>query len=250
MKYQSIIEARSEVKFPEFLGERVYMREFYKGKLPEALKRWTPTVDAMLDGVDTDGPIYIMIDEKHVKAGEAQRRRGIHIDGYWNPGISAHGNGHLPSPGRHGGGHGIRMHEGGTHSDRQHHSSMPFGHRPLTSEDLMRRHQGLPVVWTPPKAGGKKKRTTGWEHATFEQPEAIILASSVSAAMGYTGEFEGPIGEGGDCSHVDLTTLNQFRMKNNLVYAGNVCCLHESIPVEEDCYRSLVRLNVPGWSVH
>jgi hypothetical protein len=237
MKYQSIIEARSTVEFPEFLAERVYMREFYKGKLPEDLKRWEPTVDAMLDGVDTDGPIYIMIDEKVVKAGEAQRRRGLHVDGYWNPvdskyggpgagygSLSAHGGGHLPAPSGHGGG-------GGGHGGMDHVWIDKFV--PLKKKKSIKR----PV-----------KKASSWETATFEAPEGIILASSVSAAMGYTGEFEGVIGDGGDCSHIDISGLSAFRMMSNQVYAGNVCCLHESIPVEQDCLRSLVRLNVKGWT--
>jgi hypothetical protein len=54
--------------------------------------------------------------------------------------------------------------------------------------------------------------------------------------------------EGGDCSHIDVALLAHLPMMANQVYAGNVCCLHESLPVQQDSIRQLVRLNVPGWS--
>lgn len=64
----------------------------------------------------------------------------------------------------------------------------------------------------------------------------------------YVGEFTGEIGEGGDCRQIDVTGLTPVMMEANRVYAGNVCCLHESIPVVETCMRTMVRLNVPGWT--
>ena len=92
--HQSIIQQRSSVFFPEHTGVRVYMREFHKAKgLPKDLAKWQATVDCMLDGVDSDGPIYIMIDEGIVTPSKPHRRQGLHIDGYWNPGIQAHGGG-------------------------------------------------------------------------------------------------------------------------------------------------------------
>lgn len=203
MKYQSIITEGNSVVFPEFVPERVYMEEFFKEEgLPSYLSKWQSTIDSMLDGVESNGPIYIMIDCAKVPKKKPHRRPGVHIDGYWIPSSGHLGNTHLPSRGGHGGGH----------------------------------------------RGSHMSGVNDWANATFEEPEALILASSVSAAMGYTGEFEGPIGDGGNCSHVDLSKLNSFRMNANKVYLGNVSCLHESIPVEEDCYRSLVRLNVKGWT--
>jgi hypothetical protein len=53
---QSIVQERGRVVFPEHAGERVYMREIFKRKgLPPDLRRWQQTVDAMLEGVETDG---------------------------------------------------------------------------------------------------------------------------------------------------------------------------------------------------
>ena len=191
MQHLSYVEQRGKVNFPEFTGERVYMKEFYKEKgLPSELSRWQNTVDSMLEGVETDGPIYLMIDQGVVKGGTSQRRGGLHVDGYWNPRISAHG---------------------GTEH---------FG------------------SW----------KTGGWVNCDFKDKEALILASSLTAARGYQGIWEGSCGEGGDCSHINTSNLKEVVMHSGNIYAGNVTMLHESLPVAEDCIRTLVRLNVPGWS--
>lgn len=80
----SNIESRGNVTFPEFIGERVYMHEFTKrGGLPSHLARWNDTVNAMLDGVDAPGAIYLMVDQKPVQANTTHRRGGIHVDGVW-----------------------------------------------------------------------------------------------------------------------------------------------------------------------
>ena len=90
----SAIEARGPVMFPEFTGERVYMRAFTRASgLPADLARWRPTVAAMLDGVKTDGQIFIMIDQSIVKARTTQRRPGIHVDGAWDVKLGRHDNG-------------------------------------------------------------------------------------------------------------------------------------------------------------
>lgn len=238
MKYQSVIETRGFVTFPEFMAEKVYMREFYKKDgLPEDLCRWQETVDAMLDGVETDGPIYLMIDEGIVQPGFTHRRKGLHIDGYWNPGLSAHGNGH--------GGGG--SHKGNIDPSFFRHGPSPkVGHRPVERGHGGRRHlsfQGHSYGhW------GIPTKPKQWAESCFEEPEAIILASTLSAARGYSGVFEGPIGEGGDCSEIDLRGLTVVPMDSDRVYACNVTGLHESLPVSYECKRQLVRLNVPGWS--
>lgn len=216
---KSIIEQRGSVAFPEFKPERVYMREFTKAKgLPFDLAKWQPTVDAMLDGIDTSGPIFIMIDCGQIKAGMAQRRPGLHIDGYWIPAIQMH---------RDTGRHGSSVPDpspsdphGGTHSNKSQHASGRHNHK-------------IPF-WDP--------------CATYEEQEGLLLASSLQSARGFHGDFVGAPGEGGVCTHVDVSALIEVPMKADLVYAGNVTMLHESLAVETDCFRSLVRLNVPGWS--
>lgn len=222
MLHRSIIETRGDTVFPAWQGERIYMRPFLKADgLPQDLSRWQPTVDAMLDGIDTDQPVYIMIDETEVEAGKTQRRPGLHIDGYWDPGITAYGShraiasGHRGTPGRH----------------------QP---RPPREPSTPPRHRSIPP--------GHSSGSMLWKDADFAAPEGIILASSVSAAEGYLGIYEGPIGEMGDCAHIDISDMEVLQMESGRVYAGNVNCLHQSLPVEVDCRRSLVRLNVPGWT--
>jgi len=207
MQYQSILQERGAVTFPTFAGERVYMHPFTKQDgLPASLSRWQKTVNQMLEGVDADGPIYLMVDQAKVDAGSPHRRPGLHIDGYWNPGVvSAHS---PSSPG---------------HVVEPVHIPRPPGHVP---------------------EGGS------WAMAKFDAPEAIILATNIEASRAYVGQFKGPIGDGGDCAQVSLEGLNVVSLKADRAYAGNVSMLHESLPLGVDCLRTLVRLNVPGWTPH
>ncbi len=190
----SIVQERGSVGFAPFTGERVYMVPFFKRHgLPRDLCRWQPTIDRMLDGIDTDKEIYLMIDQARVKASTTHRRPGVHIDGHWLPARHPH---------------------------------QASGHK----THIMPRH-------------GRHGHVTKYMY-----DEAIILASDVSACTAYEGTWEGQAGPGGDCQHIDLTGLRKIPCESNRVYAGNVCMLHESMPVPEDCLRTVVRLNVPGWT--
>ena len=78
------------------------------------------------------------------------------------------------------------------------------------------------------------------------KPETLLLASSVSGCVGYSGPYSGPIGIGGDVSHLVLSKMKKIRLEAGYCYAGNVEFVHESIPLEADASRTLVRINVPG----
>lgn len=234
MRYESKLDTRGTInRFPDFTGERVYMRPFFKRDgLPADLTRWQDVVGAMLDGVETDLPIYLMIDQKQVGAGEFHRRPGLHIDGYWGGQWGAKfahgGDGGMPSHHRPSPGHSYTPPEVDRHRPSPGHGSQPPDvHRPS------RRHG----------AG-----TSNWGTSTFYDKEAIILASNVSACRAYEGEFNGPVGEGGDCAHIDTDGLQSVTMDADRVYAGNVTMLHETLPCLVACQRTVVRLNVPGWS--
>lgn len=233
MRYESIIEARGSVTFPDFAGERVYMEPFFKKEgLPTSLKHWQKTVDAMLDGIDTDGPVYLMIDQSAVKAGNFQRRPGLHIDGYWNPGNAGHG-GHRTMSGH------------GTHrSIVTSHYPAPFRHGPTRAPA----HRPLPTPRVPRRHESGAFGSLPWEQASFSDPEAIILATNIQASRGFTGTYSGPIGDMGDCNHVDTSEMKEIQINCGRVYAGNVTMLHETLQVQEDSLRTLVRLNVPGWT--
>lgn len=161
------------------------MQEFFKKEgLPLSMARWQPTVDAMLKDIDSDGPIYLMVDQKIVQAGVTHRRPNLHIDGYWC--------------------------------------------------EQQRRHKG------------------DGSHITnlcrFDAPEGLILASDVEASRALIGTWVGGAGDGGDCSHIDVSHLREVRLEAGYVWAGNVTNLHESLPVVATGPRTLVRLNVPGWT--
>jgi len=225
--FTSIVQQRGAVPFAAHICERVYMQEFRKGApLPANLRRWAPTLDAMLDGVDTDGPLYLMIDQGVVRAGTSHRRPGVHIDGYWVPAKSAHGG------------------SGGSHSNTP--PPAPNGsHRGSGS------HSYTPPVEVPGNHGGGGGRHSAggsWADAAYEEHEGILLASSVQAARAYSGVFVGQPGDGGDCSHIDLAGLTPTAMLAGQCYAGNVTMLHESLPVAFDVLRTVVRINAPGWT--
>ena len=207
MSYKSILERRGAVEFPAFTAERVYMVPFLKAEgLPFDLSRWQPTVDAMLDGVETDQPVYLMIDQAEVKAGVPHRRPGLHVDGHWVPALRAHS--------------GLGEGGGGSHRN-------PPGRHIVERND-----------W----------RNPARHTAPSYRPEAIILASDVSACRAFVGDYDTRLGAGGECPTLVTTRLREILLERHRVYAGNVAMLHESLPVAEDCLRTVVRLNVPGWS--
>ncbi|AYP28323.1 hypothetical protein HWB92_gp065 [Serratia phage vB_SmaA_3M] len=215
----SIIQQRGQVAFPAFMAERVYMREFRKETgLPADLSRWQPTVDAMLDGVDTDLPIFIMVDQGIIQPGNTHRRPGLHIDGYWHPQVMSHRG------------------QGG-------HRGQPS---PWPQEDHKGRHGNLPARHSSSRSGWDVGN--GWAHGDFSEPEALILASDIAASRALSGVYNEMPGEGGDCSHVNVEGMSEVILRANTVYAGNVTMLHESLPVAEACQRTLVRLSVPGWT--
>ena len=95
----SALSRGARVPFPSFTGERIYMRKFNQDSgLPQDLRRWQDTVDAMLQGVHAPGPIYLMVDQAAVKAGQLHRRGGLHVDGHWKAESGRHHHVHLPRP--------------------------------------------------------------------------------------------------------------------------------------------------------
>ncbi len=184
MTMESVLTMRGKVPFPEFTGERIYMVPFRKrAGLSSNLRRWQPTVDAMLDGIPAD-LAYLMVDQGCVAAGGTLRRPGVHMDGYW-----------LGAQGRHGHGHG-----GG---------------------------------------GG---------HIHAQCVEAILLASDVLGCRGYSGTFEGEPLRGGNCAHIDYSGMVETVFSPGYCWAGNWAMLHEALPMRDDSRRTVVRLNVPGWT--
>lgn len=110
--HNSKVSVGSRVTFPEWRGERHYMLPFtVDAGLPSGIGRFQQTVDQMMEGVlvNKNQECYIMVDEKEVFPNTFHRRPGLHVDGYWEPGIYCHGGQpthvpiprHVPLPRRH-----------------------------------------------------------------------------------------------------------------------------------------------------
>lgn len=217
----------SVVPFPSFTEERVYMREFtQRDGLPADLARWQPTVDAMLGSVKTDLPMFLMVDQAFVRAGVAHRRPGLHVDMHWNPGpLLCHGG--IP--------------------ESRHLEYIPPRHRsqPASPGHIAIRpsHHDVPVA--PPGHGP----TLPLRHASGLGSEAVLLASDVVGCRAWVGEYEGDRGAGGSYDVIDTSRLKPLMFDAGRCYAGHtMTMLHESVPLLADAHRTVVRLNVPGWS--
>jgi len=82
------------------------------------------------------------------------------------------------------------------------------------------------------------------EDKLFNPDELLLLASDVFGCKAYTGIYDlRQVGSGGDCTNVKLENAKEVRMEPGYVYAGTVATLHESVPVAQDCKRTLVRIN-------
>lgn len=71
----------------------------------------------------------------------------------------------------------------------------------------------------------------------------IIIASNFESCLGWNGVFDGDIGVGGDCRHIELNS--PFMLKANNIYYGNNHFIHESLPVNEDVHRVMARITLP-----
>lgn len=234
---QSIVQQRGAVNFPSFNGDRIHMLTIDRDKpLPEVAKRWQQTIDDMMHGIDHDGPVYLMVDQKRVEAGKLHRRGGMHIDGFWVPGTLIAGMGGYdvgPKYSTMYAGHHTQVPTAGFKTDVQWEEDQRL--------DKAQRERNKKIrsrLKNIPKDAGK------WPN------ETIILASNVPACRALVGDWGGIIGEGGDVSHLDLSHMREIQMQAGIAYAGNVTFVHESLPVLHDCERTVVRINVPGHIIH
>ena len=73
----------------------------------------------------------------------------------------------------------------------------------------------------------------------------IILASSYPSCLGWEGTYEGYIGIGGSCEHIDLPKDKAVMLQPHTIYYGNNHFIHESLPVDADTHRTLCRITLP-----
>lgn len=74
----------------------------------------------------------------------------------------------------------------------------------------------------------------------------MLMISSYKACKGWNGKLEGQPKQGGDCSHLDLSNMESFKLEPNVLYWGNSTFVHESLPIEEDVKRQLIRITLPA----
>lgn len=89
----------------------------------------------------------------------------------------------------------------------------------------------------------------GWDEVNLDVPEALILASNFTSSRGFIGEYDGIIGEGGNCESIDVSHMDEIILQKDNVYISNVGFIHESLPVSEDVQRTLIRLNIKNWEL-
>lgn len=95
------------------------------------------------------------------------------------------------------------------------------------------------------KVGENGPGTSTEDHARLylSNKGGILLASNFESCLGWTGEFDGTPGRGGDCSHIELNS--PFMLKRDTVYYGNNHFIHESLPISADFHRVMVRITLP-----
>lgn len=225
MTIDSLVQRRGTVDFPEHTGERRYMVPFFQGSgLPAGLARWRETVEAMLDGIVTDREVYLMVDQSYVDPATTQRRPGAHVDGWWQPALLRHGHGgHHLAPGSH------------VIDPR------PPGHRTTPWNPG---HRATPQ--RPDGGHGLVRSIVPARNGEFvESDQLILLASDVTASRGWAGSAPSEPEDGGDCTHIDVTRLEEIVFTSGRCWAGNAHMLHESTPLAAGGLRTPVRLNVP-----
>lgn len=76
----------------------------------------------------------------------------------------------------------------------------------------------------------------------------MYLSSSEVGCRAYRQEFKGCPGYEGECDHLrnQCKKENEILLEKNKVYWADGLCVHESIPMEKDTIRTMVRLSTPS----
>lgn len=91
MIWTSEVKIAGSVGLPNPSGQRILMMPFLLNEpwrtLPPFLNEWKRYIDAMVGiGPMQEGVGYLTIDERFIRAGQVQRRPGLHVDGWKNDG--------------------------------------------------------------------------------------------------------------------------------------------------------------------
>lgn len=74
----------------------------------------------------------------------------------------------------------------------------------------------------------------------------MLIVSSYEGCDGWNGEYNGEPNQGGNCDHIDVSGLEKFTMEKNVIYWGNSTFIHESLPMDRDIKRQLIRITLPA----
>lgn len=205
---KSLIQKRGRVHLPKFNGDRFHMIEFFKGA---ALPAEVKRWQSTVDQMLIGVDVegpMYLMVDQSFVKAGTPQRR---------PGLHIDGYWHKELS-AHGGGSHRSIKADGRHGGHSAHSGK----------------EGWDFISRDPK--------DEWD------PEPLLLVSNISACAAYVGEYFDFPKEGGDCSHIDASKMDKVVLEPDTVYAANVTCLHESLPVPVDCLRTIVRINVPNWA--
>lgn len=97
--------------------------------------------------------------------------------------------------------------------------------------------------------GGHKNIVSGkwgtggyWNDKNIEMG-GMLLVSNYEGCKVWKGEYDGEIKDGGDCSGINVSNLESEIMPANEVYYLNALGIHESLVINKEVYRTLIRIN-------
>lgn len=75
----------------------------------------------------------------------------------------------------------------------------------------------------------------------------MLIAANEVGCQTWTGAFKFLPGAGGDCSQFKsvINKMKTFILKANICYKTNSTCIHESIPLQKDVKRMIMRITLP-----
>lgn len=91
--------------------------------------------------------------------------------------------------------------------------------------------------------GGREINSAHHKRSYMADTGGMLIASDYHACRGWNGIFEGEVGVGGDCTHLELD--KGFDLLPHTLYYGSSQFIHESLLVEESIHRTLVRVTLP-----
>jgi hypothetical protein len=193
------------VIMPEFNEKQLYMHktDMKHPFLPYEFREFTRAILKMLDKVKDRDNVCYITIHSKTIKDGTHRRGGIHVDYNWYEEIKAHGGG---------------------------------GHKSISN-------WGYPTPsWNPPPSHKPPVPGPGWGYKP-EHYGGMLLTSDYPACKVWKGEFEGEIGEGGDCKNINLSSLESEIMPPGEVFYLNPLGIHESLKISGNINRTVIRIN-------